>query len=226
MSETRASMAKVLLFLVFLGLGCSNSPSPDKQASKVPQTAQANDAKLAATWKYWQGMLSTTRKMSEYSKDPKLQAVFKAEPKGRDQVLAHCKRGSELFEEGNQRLAVAIEQIESLPVLNVDSEALDIGTKAIDVIRAARVSIGETVSFLKDSAHLVEDGTSWLTLFEVVLVGNKRLTQEQEKLKARWDALSQRLQTVARDNDRVSAEIRRVRIVLTQRYSKEFPALD
>jgi hypothetical protein len=58
------------------------------------------------------------------------------------------------------------------------------------------------------------------------VVGDRRLAERREQLKARWDRLGTRLGDTGRRADKINSEIRRARITLTGRHGTEFPDLD
>ncbi len=177
----------LLLFFAFPMAGCTVSPESPKDSAS---------ARGEATWNYWQGLLKGQQA---------LDAAFVLEfPLIEDPVARHMEKARLMGGTADRLEAIALE-LERLPVLNVDSEALDIGSTLLKEVRERHTLLNKVASVFRGSG----EGTS---------AGTKGLSQLMEQASALNEDRLKR-------QERLRVEIRRARITLTQRYNKEFPDL-
>jgi hypothetical protein len=96
----------------------------------------------------------------------------------------------------------------------------------LEALREARSVMTDAASLAREGASLVEDGNSLGTFFEVVLTGNKRISERQQRFQKNWEKMAERFEDVSRKDKKINSEIRRARITLTQRYNRDFPSMD
>lgn len=136
------------------------------------------------------------------------------------------REGAKACDQIAEELRTSIRELESLPLVSVDSEALEIGSLCLDNLREARTAYIDLAAALREGVSLVEDANSWSTLVEATVVGTKRVNERQERFMKDIEKVNERLQDITKKGNKIDSEIRRVRITLTQRYKKDFPNLD
>lgn len=235
MIKDRLMLCFCLILLVFVIASCSQ-PAPPTQVAvqskekiepKGAAQPEIDTARRDATWKYWESLLKTTKDVDRTFKIMKAKDPDNVKDAQGSQDAANKIRLSiELCNRVRDELGVAIREFEGLPVLGVDSEAVDVGSMHIAVLTEFRSLLSDQTALLRELARFNEENSSLVTGFEVLVVGNKRLVEMQQKLKADHQKINERQNDLKRKNDKCNAEARRCRILLTNRYGKEFPVLE
>ena len=216
-----ASTAALICLIVSLQLmpGCSRAPQP------TPAQKSHTAASFKATWAYWQSLATVGRQLGN-----EINAAMSAgdgpRPKTRQERVVAFEQAARFCRQVSDSLSRIENEVNSLSVLNVDSEALHVGAKMLDVVREVSSKISESEVLFVEGATLYREAQTWATWLEFTFVDSTRITKWEEDWLSRTKTLSEKFSAASRDGDSLSKQIREARIILSGRYGKDFPGFN
>ena len=122
-------------------------------------------------------------------------------------------------------LETQIADLGQLPTLYVDLEALDLGRRYYDLLRALSQMLYETRLLMTDTANVHEKNNSTGAIIGRIVTGDSDYDKEVASLKDRYQEIMQRDKERLNQLDRFWADAQRVKTELTTRHEQEFPPL-
>jgi hypothetical protein len=192
--------------------------SGDRESSRhsAHPTAAATKARGTATREYWQQLVSILGSLN--------------------QGLAESATGSSVaqIQQKRQLLATASAQVSRLPVLDVDPEAVEIGSRLVQQFGDQEAVFSACERLVTDVGAVNERAKSPDFLLESFLRGfagdplgaQNDLRAEQGKLSARHERLMDQAETCQRNAAELRAAQGRTRAALSARYGTEFGPLE
>jgi hypothetical protein len=207
-------MTVVGAFLVVLGIAIERGGDRKSAATGSRPTREL------VTLNYWNGLNTAYQKVNKSAKPA-------TKPRNAVETSASLKQHSRvLFECANE--------VARLPVLDVDQESLSVGTLAIEWLRESASLYSDCGDLVLEMQAFADKSTSFEAGVEAFMrgflgdplgpindqrAGAAQFEQRRQRLLSRNEVLEGKL-------NRLNTEGDRVRVILSQRYNREFPKLD
>jgi len=216
----------VVLVLIIVGVRVGQKVFFDV-AEKVDdggEPAPADELRAAATWNYWQGVqtaLNTTK--SQYEEISRQSGTITTPEQAIAQLTQH-KQTVELY----------CEDLNNLPVLNVDPEVTSYITKSVALLREEASFKGDLALYIAATKSAFSEGTLEAVTVTAVIqffLGDprgafRRVESVGTVLAERGEALSNRKKALDQRVDQIESDEVGLRVTLAQRYNREFPRLN
>ena len=143
-------------------------------------------------------------------------------------------RGSSTLGQKSQQFRTAAEQISRLPVLNVDKDAVEIGSKMVELLGESELVFAAMEKLVDDANEFGNRSTSGEKMVESFVRGflgdpfgvHQEMLAEQGKLGDRHQRLLDQFEAVQRKSNELRAATNRARSALTTRYRIEFDVIE
>jgi hypothetical protein len=222
--------ATVVLVILLGGWGrtgvSGNMSGPFAQGPPDKKASTSEDPRSKATWAYWNALVATNTKarMREKEFEERFERMLKNEPKGPQEAAAAMRDVIPVLKSISDSYEDVLREITRLSVVNVEPEAPEIGRRYFDGLRRDVSLCGDLTNWLGSMASFLERHSTTSDQIYRFLVGNQELNEEQARLKSQYEDMERNLKSSNKEYEVLWSEAERVRISLSQKHGRDFPA--